>query len=253
MIRTLLNIFIIAALSSNALLADNQQVILSDANKSYTEGKYEDAIKAYESLVSQGYKSDVVYFNLGNAYYKQKNIPAAILNYERAALLNPGDEDINFNLELAHTFTVDRIEPLPEFFLYTFFRHIRQLMSTNGWAYTGILFFTITLALAAFFWFTFNPNYKRLAFSIGLLTAIISLSSFTFSVQQKNNIVKHNYGILFPSVIAVKSSPGDSGKDLFVLHAGAKVNILDSVGNWYEIRIADGNKGWILKETLERI
>jgi tetratricopeptide (TPR) repeat protein len=253
MIRILLNIFIIAALSSNALLAENQQVILTDANKSYTEGKYEDAIKAYESLVSQGYKSDVVYFNLGNAYYKQKNIPAAILNYERSALLNPGDEDINFNLELAHTFTIDRIEPLPEFFLFTFFRHIRQVMSTNAWAYFGILFLAISLALAALFWFTYNPNSKRLSFSVGILTALIALTSFTFSVQQKNNIIKHDFGILFPSVIAVKSSPGDSGKDLFVLHAGAKVNIIDSVGDWYEIRIADGNKGWILKDTLERI
>lgn len=253
MFRRLVNIIIIGALSVNALFAGNQETLLSTANKSYTEGKFEDAIKSYESLINQGYSSDIVYFNLGNAYYKQKNIPAAILNYERAVLLNPQDEDINFNLELAHTFTVDRIEPLPEFFMVTFFRNFRQMMSTNGWAYTGILFLAITLALASLFWFTFNPRLKRISFSVGIVTVIALLLSFTFSVQQKNSITKHNYGILFPSVVAVKSSPGDSGKDLFVLHAGTKVKILDSVGEWYEVRIADGNKGWVQKETLEKI
>ncbi len=253
MLRYILTILIIGTLSSNYVFAENVNSLMSTANKSYTDGKYDDAIKSYESILKQGYKSDVIYYNLGNAYYKLKNIPAAILNYERANLLNPGDENINFNLDLAKTFTVDRIEPLPEFFLTTFFKKFRQSMSTNGWAYTGILFFIISLVLAYFFWFSYNSNLKRIGFSVGLFTVFITILSFTFSTQQKNNIVNHDYGILFPSVVAVKTSPGESGKDFFVLHAGAKVQIIDSVGDWLEIRIADGNKGWVLKETLERI
>lgn len=126
-------------------------------------------------------------------------------------------------------------------------------MSTNGWAYLGIFFLIVTLVLAYYFWFTHNPTLKRITFSSGILTIIIVLLSFTFSFQQKKNIEKYSYGILTPSVIAVKSSPSDSGKDLFVLHGGTKVKILDSVGSWYEIRIADGNIGWILKETMEKI
>jgi tetratricopeptide (TPR) repeat protein len=253
MFRRLLHIILLGTLTANVLTAGNQEILLAEANKSYTDGKFVDAIKLYDSLITQGYKSDIIYFNLGNAYFKQKNIPAAILNYERAALLNPGDEDINFNLELAHTYTVDRIEPLPEFFMITFFRYLRSWMSTNGWAYTGILFLLFSLILAAIFWFTYNPLLKRLSFSFGILTVLITLLSFTFSIQQKKNILNHNFGILFPSVVAVKSSPGESGKDLFVLHSGTKVKILDSVSDWYEIRIADGNKGWVLKDTLEKI
>ena len=253
MSRYIFNILIVGILSINNLIAVNVDVLMADANKSYSDGKFDDAVKAYESIVKQGYRSDILYYNLANAYYKTKNISAAILNYERALLLNPSDENTKFNLDLVKTFTVDRIEPLPEFFLITFFNKFRLFMSTNGWAYTGLFFFIVSLVLAYFFWFTINPNFKRISFSVGLLTILITLLSFTFSFQQKNIIVDHRYGILMPSVVAVKSSPGDSGKDLFVLHAGTKVKIIDSVGDWFEIRVADGNIGWILKETMEKI
>ena len=253
MFRYILNTLIIGILAINSLVAVNVDALMADANKNYSSGKFDEAVKAYESIVSQGYISDLLYYNLGNAYFKTKNISAAILNYERALLLNPGDENIKFNLDLAKTFTVDRIEPLPEFFMFSFFNKFRQFMSTNGWAYTGLFFFIVSLVLAYFFWFTYNPNIKRITFSSGILTIIITLLSFTFSYQQKNSIVNHGYGILTPSIIAVKSSPGESGKDLFVLHAGTKVKIIDLVADWYEIRIADGNIGWILKETMEKI
>lgn len=253
MLRNILNILLIGFLSLGSASAVNVDVLMADANKSYSDGKFDEAIKSYESILNQGYKSDVIYYNLGNAYYKAKKIPEAILNYERASLLNPGDENIKFNLDLAKTFTVDRIEPLPDFFMITFFKKFRQLMSTDGWAYTGIFFLLVSLALAYFFWFSYNPNIKRITFSTGILVLFVTLLSFTFSVQLKNSITNHNYGILMPSVIAVKSSPGESGKDLFVLHAGTKVKIIDSVGDWLEVRIADGNMGWILKDTIERI
>lgn len=253
MCRYIINTLIIGVLSINSLAAANVDVLMAEANKSYSDGKFEDAIKAYESIINQGYKSDILYYNLGNAYYKTKNISSAILNYERALLLNPRDENIRFNLDLARTFTVDRIEPLPEFFMVSFFNKFRLFMSTNGWAYTGLFFLIVSLALAYFFWFTFNPGVKRVTFSVGIVTVLITLLSFTFSFQQKNNILNHGYGILTPSVIAVKSSPSDSGKDLFVLHSGTKVKIIDSVGDWYEVRISDGNMGWILKETMEKI
>jgi len=231
MLRHILNTLIIGVLSINSLMAVNVDALMSDANKSYSDGKFDDAVKAYESIVKQGYRSDILYYNLGNAYFKTKNISAAILNYERALLLNPGDENTRFNLDLAKTFTVDRIEPLPEFFLITFFNKFRLFMSTNGWAYSGLFFFILSLVLAYFFWFTYNPSIKKISFSVGVLTILITLLSFTFSLQQKNIIVDHRYGILMPSVVAVKSSPGDSGKDLFVLHAGTKVKIIDSVGD----------------------
>jgi len=253
MSRFVINTIIVGVLSINNLIAVNVDALMVEANKSYSESKFDEAVKAYESLVKQGYKSDILYYNLGNAYFKTKNISAAILNYERAQLLNPRDENIRFNLDLAKTYTVDRIEPLPEFFMVTFFNKFRQLMSTNGWAYTGLFFFIASLVLAYFFWFTYNPGIKRITFSVGVFTILLTLLSFTFSFQQKNFIINHSYGVLTPSVIAVKSSPGDSGKDLFVLHGGTKVKIIDSVGDWYEIRIADGNIGWILKETLEKI
>jgi len=250
MLRYILNIVLVGLTASNVLFAANLDSLLLTANSSYTSGKYDDAVKAYEAILYQGYESDQVYFNLGNAYFKLKNIAAAILNYERAARLNPGDEDISFNLELARTFTVDKIEPLPEFFLKTYIGNLRSAFSSDGWAWLSILFLVLTLVAAGVFWFTFRPAVKRVTFALGLLALLLTIASAGFSAQQKNRIAHHNYGILFPSVVSVKSSPGDSGKDLFILHAGTKVQITKSVGDWVEIRIADGNKGWVLKESV---
>ncbi len=250
MLRYILNIVLVGLTASNVLFAANLDSLLLAANSSYTSGKYDDAVKAYEAILYQGYESDQVYFNLGNAYFKLKNIPASILNYERAARLNPGDEDISFNLELARTFTVDKIEPLPEFFLKTYIGSLRSAFSSDGWAWLSILSLVLTLVAAGVFWFTFRPVVKRVTFALGLLALMLTIASAGFSAQQKNRFVHRSYGIVFPSVISVKSSPGDSGKDLFILHAGTKVQVTKSVGEWVEIRIADGNKGWVIKESI---
>lgn len=253
MLRLLINVLLSFFVGLNMVFAANIDSLMTSANEHYKNGKFDEAINSYESIIKQGFQSDVLYFNLGNAYFKHKNIPAAILNYERAQLLNPGDDDIRFNLDLSRTFTVDKIEPLPEFLFTKFLRSIRNTMSTNGWAYLGIILFTFTLLSAAIFWFTYRRGIKKITFSIGLITLVITITSFIFSYQQKKLLTNHEYGIIFPSVIAVKSSPGVSGKDLFILHSGTKVKITNSIGDWLEIKIADGNKGWALSDVLQRI
>jgi len=253
MLRYFLYIIAIGLTSSNIIFASNLDSLITSAKDNYTNGKYDEAIKNYESILGQGYESDQIYFNLGNAYFKIKNIPSSILYYEKASLLNPNDEDINFNLELAKTFSVDKIEPLPEFFFYALLNKIRSMFSSNGWAYLSVFFLIVMLVSVGFFLFTYQPLIKKISFAIGLLSIIIMFSSIVFSAQQKNLILKHYYGIVFQSVISVKSSPGESGKDLFILHAGTKVKITNSVGDWIEIKIADGSKGWVLSDTVQVI
>lgn len=245
--------FTLIGATLGSLLAQKPQMLIDKADKLYTEGKYQDAISNYEAVVGQGLQNAELYYNLGNAYFKIKNIPAAILNYERAHLLNPDDEDIQFNLDLARTYTVDKIEILPEFFLVSFIKGFRNWFSSNSWAYIALFSFALVLALALFFWFSRSFEIRRYAFGVAVFLSVIFVLSLIFSISQKNQVVKRSSAIVFAPVVSAKSSPDDSGKDLFILHAGTKVELIRPVGEWCEIKIADGNKGWIPKISFQKI
>lgn len=231
----------------------NPDSLFVEANKQYGSSNFEKAAEVYQQLIDSGYHNVEVYFNLGNALFKLNRIPNAILNYERAILLSPNDEDIEFNLDYARTFTVDRIEPLPEFFVIVWYRSIRSLLSSNGWAFFSLIFFSLTLTLLLIFWFNPRAGFKRLSFILAILTFLLMGSSLVFSRQEKLRISQKNYAIVFQPVVAIKSSPGETGKDIFILHAGTKVKITKTLGEWVEIRIADGNKGWVQSLSVELI
>lgn len=227
--------------------------LLVKANNHYIEGNFDKAAELYQTLVDSGYHNAELYFNLGNSYFRLGRIPYAILNFERAHLLKPNDEDIEFNLEFARTYTVDRIEPLPVFFLIKWYRSARGMLSSNGWAWTSLFWFTVTLTLVLVFWFSLRPWTKRISFALAILALIFTVFSAIFSSKEKTRVSLRDQAIIFHSVVTVKSSPGEVGKDIFILHAGTKVQITKAIGQWVEIRIADGNKGWIPSEAIELI
>ncbi|MEY1638236.1 tetratricopeptide repeat protein [Tenuifilum osseticum] len=231
----------------------NPDSLFALANKYYTEGKYSEAVTHYEAIVANGKVSAELYFNLGNAYFKLNDIAHAILNFERAYLLNPGDDDISFNLELARAYTTDKIEAIPDFFVVKWVKSISNLFSSNTWAFLAISSFIIALILFMIFQFSGKYLIKKYAFIISWFSAFIFIVSLAFSVSQKNRIVNSNHAIVTSSAVSVKSSPSESSNDLFILHAGTKVETLRNVGEWCEIRIADGNKGWLPKSAFERI
>ncbi|MGE0076493.1 MAG: tetratricopeptide repeat protein [Bacteroidales bacterium] len=253
MIKSITLTFALFSAALGSILAQKPEMLIDKADKLYSEGKYQDAISNYEAVVGQGLQNAELYYNLGNAYFKVKNIPAAILNFERAHLLNPEDEDVKFNLDLSRTYTIDKIETLPDFFLVTFVKNIRNWFNTNTWAYIAAFAFTAILSLILFFWFSRSFEIRRYAFSVAVMLSIVFIISLVFSVSLKNQVANRNHAIVFAPVVSAKSSPDDSGKDLFILHAGAKVELIRPVGDWCEIKIADGNKGWIHKETFQKI
>jgi tetratricopeptide (TPR) repeat protein len=244
-------IILLAYVSINA--QNKVDSLFTTANEHYIEGRFDKAAELYQMLVDSGFNNAELYFNLGNAYFKLNRIPYAIVNYERANMLNPGDEDIQFNLEYTRTFTIDRIEPLPVFFLTQWYRNIRAVLTSNGWAIASLVFLGFTMLLLLFFWFSFSPWLKRISFAFAILALSLGVLSSVFSYQEKTRTALRNQAIIFKPVVTVKSSPGDTGKDIFILHSGTKVQITKAIGQWVEIRIADGNKGWILAESLELI
>jgi len=247
------SLIVIFTLLSQFTFAQSSRELFNEANDLYAKKNYEEAAKKYEAIVANGFESSALYYNLGNAYFKTKNIPSAILYYEKAALLDPSNDDIVFNLELARTYTIDKIEPIPQFFLVSMVKWFRGLFSANTWAIIAIIAFLIALVCFGLFWFATGIHIRRTSFYFAIILFVAFGFSIYFSVSAKNQIVNHRYAIVFSPVISVKSSPDDSGSDLFILHEGTKVEVLRSVGEWSEVQIADGNKGWLHNQSFKKI
>ena len=245
-------IFGLMVLFSWGVKADDGNNRLIEANTKYAEEDYEAATATYEDIL-QGGESAAIYYNLGNAYYKQGRLGPAILNYERALLRDPGDEDIQYNLEMARNQTIDKFESVGRFFLLEWIDDLRSLGNTNTWAYASIVCFIIALILTGAFIFARIGWLKKAAFYSGIVVFIVTIVAFNFSRSQREKLITHDYAIIFSPSVTVKSTPDESGTELFLLHEGTKVKIKRKLGGWIEIQLEDGNVGWISSTSAESI
>ncbi len=230
-----------------------QSDLLQKANDYYAHDKFKEAIETYNQILKTNMESPEVYFNLGNAYYKTGQHTLAILNYERAKLLAPDDEDISFNLQVANQKVVDSIQELPVIFIVNWWNSLINSQTTDRWATMSILGFIVCLVLLGFYFFARTSDVKRITFWSACFLIVFTIFTWSFAAQQKNRMVKHNYAIVMQPTVTVKSSPSEKGTNLFVIHEGLKVKITDKLGEWVEIQLADGNKGWLQTESVERI
>ena len=226
---------------------------LEKGNQQYVNGEFEAAIETYESVLDSGYEAAELYFNLGNAYFKSHKLTPAILNYERATLLSPNDEDIAYNLELARTYVVDKIDVLPQFFLKEWYTRLVRILNPNSWAYISIITFILFLLIFSVYLFIYRYKAKRIAFWFSLLLLIISIATYIFSYHHNKITTSHDKAIVFSPSVTVKSSPDESGTDLFLIHEGTRVTIEDTLGIWAEIKLEDGNKGWLHSSDIQKI
>ena len=222
-------------------------------NELYSSGKIEEALDQWMSVYNQGFKSAALYYNIGNAYFKLNKIPQSILFFEKALLLKPGDEDINYNLGVARTFVVDRFDEIPELFFIRWFDFVSLSVSTNKWATISLTSFIVFLILGSVFLYSSKYRLKVIAFWISLFLLILSSSTLTFSLRNNKLVYNNNKAIIVTPVINGKSSPNINGTDLFVLHEGTKVTIEDELSGWAEVRLLDGNMGWVTKDCLDKI
>ena len=222
-------------------------------DSAYVRQQYQQAIADYEALLKKGVSADV-YYNLGNAYYRTDNITRAVINYERALLLSPGDPDIRVNLQLARSKTIDKIIPESEMFFVTWYRSLVNIMSVDGWATMSLVSLAIAIILALCYLFSGRVWMQKTGFFGAFAMIVIFGLSNLFAWQQKDQLVNRTGAIVISPAAAVKSTPANGGTDLFIIHEGTKVEITDSsMKEWKEVRIADGKEGWIKASMIEMI
>ena len=241
-----LMILMLMPLSANAITKQN-------ADDEYAKGNYQQAIKDYQEILKTGVSSEI-YYNLGNAYYRTDNITQALLSYERALQLSPGDNDIRFNLQYARSKTIDKITPETEMFFVTWYHSLVNFTSVDRWANTAIV--SIVMALLLILVFLFAPQMWARKSGFYGSAAFLLLFAFAnlFAFQQKHELETKQGAIVIAPTVNVKKTPAASGTDVFVIHEGTRVDITDrGMKQWRGIKLADGREGWLKTSQIEEI
>ena len=237
-----------------SVLAYGQETTKAQADSAYINNDYANAVYLYEDILANQGESADIYYNLGHSYYKMDNIAKAILNYEKALMLNPGNGDIRFNLELAQSKTVDKVTPMSEVFLVTWMKSLTNTMSEQGWSKLAIASFILTLLGLVLYFFSKKIAMKKIGFISALCLMLVCILANVFASSQKSKAQSHSSAIIMEPSVTVKSTPNEGGTELFILHEGRKVMIKDNtMREWKEIQLEDGNAGWVPASVIEII
>jgi tetratricopeptide (TPR) repeat protein len=223
------------------------------ANKAYNDANYSEAIQQYNAILETGKHSTAIYYNLGNAYYKSNKIGPSIYYFEKALQLSPKDADILNNLAFAKNMTIDAIEPLPKTQLSKFVGNITGTFNYNQWAWIAVIFGFICVISFLLYQFAYQTLKKRLYFLISFIAFLFILGTVAIAYQQYGKAQKDRPAIVFATETAVKAEPNLRSDEVFVLHEGTKVQILDAVDNWKKIQLIDGKIGWIIAEDVNEL
>ena len=253
LIAAILMIMPAVAGQSDVMAQDNAYAdsLWNHAAQAYSEGKWQDAVKTYTDISNLGLESASLYCNIGSAYFKDRNYPYAILYFEKALKLDPSYSDARFNLEVAQQYVQDRIDVVPEFILKKWARDFCYALDSDSWAILSIIFFVIFAAMLLLFLLGRGRAARQSGFFVGIIVLLMAVTSVTFSSWQKNDYMTMDTAIVTRAVVNVKSSPStEASTDLFVLHEGTKVKIIDNVGQWTNIELSDGRQGWIRESDM---
>ncbi len=251
--RNIITFVLIIFFTQEGIAKDTKEENFSNAVNSYTSGNYEEALRVWTDIYNTGYRSADLAYNIANANFKLNKIPDAILFYERAYLLNPADEDIEYNLMIARGLVTDKFEEIPELFFIRWYNFVALILSSNSWAKISLGTFVACLLMLSLYLYSSKYRNKVIGFWLAFSFLLISIFTISLSVRNRSLVYGNKFAVLFCPVVHGKSSPDDSGTDLFVLHEGTKVSVEDEVGEWLEIRLSDGNKGWVPSNCLQII
>lgn len=222
-----------------------------EANELYGQGEFELAIDTYQSILQTGEHSAELYFNLANSHYKLNNVASSIYFYEKALQLNPTDKDVQNNLAFAQKMTIDAIEEVPEVGFDKLYKNWVNAYSFDSWSRFAVAFSVAFVILFIIYYFSQNTTKKRLTFILGFICVFASLSTLFMAFNKFDFDQKNIAAVVFDKSIEIKSEPNAESSNLFKLHEGTKIKVLDSVSKWHRIELPDGLTGWIPSNAIK--
>jgi len=245
------NILFLLLLIANSISGQNADSLFVSANELYRNGAFEEAIKKYKEIETLDAISSELYLNLGNAHYKLNKVGPTIFYYEKALKLDPLNTDVQNNLIFAQRLALDNIKEVPKTIFQKFNKNYLQKLSFDEWAIVVVIFSFLTAILFLLFYFGYNPTKKRIYFSTSLFSFILLLFVVFITCNQYNQAKNKKEAIVFAEKTAIRNAPTLNSEEVFILHEGAKVIVLDAIDNWKKIKLADGKQGWIISEEIK--
>ncbi len=246
-------ISLLIILFTYTLFAQSPDELMKSGNQYYHNGQYDAAIQTYQKILSQGFESGPLYYNLGNAYFKSGKLGWAIYNYEKGLKLDPNDDDLAYNLKIANSRTFDKIQELPKLFIVSWWEGLITAFSVTGWSIIVIIFYLALIGSVATYLLVRRSFFQRIAFMSGSISLAVLLLTLVFLFARVGREASTNYGILLSPTYSVKISPDSKSSDAFIIHEGIKFSLEDNVNDWVKIRLADGKVGWIQRDALGQI
>ena len=240
-------------IQSAVLMGASPDSLIRAGNEYYKQELYNDAINSYEQVLEQNFESAGLYYNLGNAYFKTNDLASAILYYEKAKKLDPDHEDLMYNLKVANSRITDKIEPVPQLFFKRWWDAIYNTFSADTWSYIALGLMYAFLLFTIIYFLSRTRRFRVFSFWTAVFFLLLTFSGFLVASEKYQHTRANNEAIVFTPTITVKSSPSENSVDLFVIHEGSKVRLLDKVENWHEIRIANGSVGWLPESAIRKI
>jgi tetratricopeptide (TPR) repeat protein len=249
--KKILLIALLFTYTLSSVVAQNS-AFFESANKAYNEGNYKEAISDYHNIIDSGMESFELYFNLGNAYYKINDVANSIYYYEKAALIDEEHPSLSVNLAYANQMTIDAINQKSESGISKVFNEFIRSVELNTWSVLSIVFMLLFVSFYLFFLLWNDTRIKRISFTLSILVLLLSLSSYGLAARHQRLEAKDRPAIVFENTL-VKAEPNDRGAKLFELHLGTKVQIVDQMGDWTQIQLADGQQGWLLDQSIKAL
>ncbi|MFH1004109.1 MAG: hypothetical protein V1781_01215 [Bacteroidota bacterium] len=231
----------------------NPNTLIDSANKAYSLGNFQKAAEYYENILTHGFESAEIYFNLGNSYFKTDRIGLSILNYERAKKLSPHDDDIQFNLNLANQRTLDKIEFIPKFFFVEWWSKMKSLHSEKTWTLRSIICFILFFFFLTVFIVSKKSINRQFSFCLGLIFLILTFLTLIIAQDRYSKLTNKDTAIILSFSAEIKNAPAESGTKLFILHEGTKVNVLEINNGWIKVGLSQEKVGWVKKISIEYI
>lgn len=236
---------------ANTINAQNVDTLFVSANELYRNGAFKEAIKKYKKIESQEMVSSELYLNLGNAYYRLNKVGPTIFYYEKALKLNPLNVDVKNNLVFAKRLALDNIEEVPKTVFQKFNTNYLQKLSYNEWAIVAVVFSFSTSIFFLFFYFGYSSRKKRIYFTTSGISLILLIFSVFITYSQYSLTKKNKEAIVFVQKTEVRNAPTLNSEEIFTLHEGTKVIVLDAIDNWKKIKLVDGKQGWIIADEIK--
>ena len=243
--------FVMAFLGTATLQAqESEQQLFDEANAAYNNGDFEAAVEGYTKIEDLGKESAMLFFNKANAYYKLKNYPMSILYYEKALVLDPTNEDIKTNLQIANLTKVDKIDPVPQSVFVKWWQAAKDSLRPNAWAWLSLTLLFLALVLLLVFFLSRTQALRKTGFFLALIFFVFFVFAVIFAAQSRHDYFTHDDAIIIAPSVTMMSAPVKSGQELLILHEGTKVKVVGSMDDWNKVRLSDGNIGWIKADNM---